>query len=99
MNISVVVPAYNEEQYIAACLSSILNQKNEALHEIIVVDNASTDATAQIAASYPGVRVVLEQNKGLPYARQRGLEEAVGDIVAYIDADTKVRPGWLQRRR
>lgn len=94
MKISLVIPAYNEEDVIAECLASILKHKTEPFHEIIVVDNASTDATAQIASSFPGVRVVHEPRKGLPSARQRGFLSATGDVIAYVDADTRMPQEW-----
>lgn len=93
MRISLIIPAYNEEQYIGDCLASI---EPLASHfcEVIVVDNASTDQTAAIAATYPFVKVVREDTKGLTHARQCGLEHATGDILAYIDADSRLYPRW-----
>lgn len=96
MKISLIIPAYNEESCIGACLESVL--KNGAgLHEIIVVNNASSDNTETIAKSYPGVRVVTEHNKGVMKARQRGFVESRGDIVAFIDADTAMPEGWTEK--
>ena len=95
MKISIVVPAYNEEKYIGDCLQSIVANRTDDIFEIIVVNNASTDDTAAIAERFPGVRVVTEPQKGLTRARQRGLTEATGDFIAYLDADTRMPPGWL----
>lgn len=97
MRISFVIPAYNEEAYIGTCLESIVSLRDSAVHQIIVVDNASTDKTAEIAGSFPGVTVVREPTKGIARARQRGLEAATGDFLAAIDADTYVTPEWLRR--
>jgi glycosyltransferase involved in cell wall biosynthesis len=94
--ISLVIPAYNEEKYIGECLNHVKNSQGNFL-EIIVVDNASTDKTAEIAKSYAGVRVVREENKGLTYARQRGYLEAKGDILAFVDADTWMPIGWYSK--
>jgi glycosyltransferase involved in cell wall biosynthesis len=96
MKISFVIPAHNEEKTIAACLKSISEQVFDPSYqvEILVVDNVSTDRTSEIAGSFPGVRVVYEANKGLTYARQRGLIEAKGDLLAYIDADTRPSGKW-----
>jgi glycosyltransferase involved in cell wall biosynthesis len=94
MKISLVIPAYNEEKYLGACLTAACRQRSE-LAEILVINNASTDGTQQVAESFPGVRVINEPNKGLTRARQRGLLEAQGEIVAYIDADTEMPPGWV----
>lgn len=94
MKISIVIPAYNEERYIGDCLKSVVANRTEDFLEIIVVNNASTDGTAGVAEKFPGVRVVAEPQKGLTKARQRGLMEAKGDLVAYLDADTRMPPGW-----
>jgi glycosyltransferase involved in cell wall biosynthesis len=95
MNISLVIPAFNEEREIAACLDSVLEDAHGRLNEIIVVDNASTDRTAEIARGYPKVRTVSETRKGVGYARQCGLQEASGDLIAFIDADVRLPAGWL----
>lgn len=95
MHISFVIPAYNEEKWIGPCIESIRALNDPWVHEIIVVDNASTDATAAIAGSYPGVTVVREERKGIAFARQRGLNVATGDLYAGIDADTRVTYAWL----
>ncbi len=97
MNISLIIPAYNEEKYIGPCLASVIKNAPGKFSEIIVVDNASTDATATIAAAYPGVTVVCEPKKGANCARQRGFEETHGDYVAYIDADTRMPPDWFTK--
>ncbi len=94
LKVSLVIPAYNEEKYIGECLSYAIKNSHGRFFEIIVIDNASTDKTAEIARAMPGVRVVEEERKGLTFARQRGLDEATGDIIAYIDADTRMPEGW-----
>jgi glycosyltransferase involved in cell wall biosynthesis len=95
MRVSLIIPAYNEERYIGACLDSVLAYAKDGIDEIIVVDNASTDSTGKIAGSKAGVRVVHEPIKGLPAARERGRLEATGDLIAYIDADCRLHPAWL----
>ena len=98
MLLSFVVPAYNEEAYLGACLESILDQTRglEHLTEIIVVNNASKDRTREIALSYPRVRVVDELRKGLPYARQAGFLASTGSLIANVDADSRLTTGWVQ---
>ncbi|KUP97486.1 glycosyltransferase [Thermobifida cellulosilytica] len=98
MKISVVVPAYNEEAAIGHCLDALVNQI-VPVDEILVVDNNSTDRTAEIAEKYRdhGVRVIRETVQGLIPARNRGFDEATGDILGRIDADTRVEPDWSQR--
>ena len=98
MKLSFSIPAYNEEKDIWRCLDSIFQDiKGRNLDvEVIVVDNNSTDKTAAIANSYGGVRVVPEPQKGLLFARQRGFLSSTGDLLANIDADTILPPGWVQ---
>jgi glycosyltransferase involved in cell wall biosynthesis len=93
LRFSVVVPAYNEAAYLAGTLKALQRQDYGAPYEIIVVDNASTDGTAEIATGH-GVRVVCEPEPGICQARQRGLVEARGQIVVSTDADTIQPPGW-----
>jgi glycosyltransferase involved in cell wall biosynthesis len=94
--ISVVIPAYNEEVTIASCLSSLAHQDYSGTVEVIVVDNASTDATADIARTY-GARVISEPTRGVCLARQRGTEAATGQIVVSSDADTTFPATWLSQ--
>jgi glycosyltransferase involved in cell wall biosynthesis len=100
MKISLVIPAYNEEKYIGVCLKSVL-QNGAGLFEVIVINNASSDRTEEIVKSFPSgtypLRVVNELQKGLTKARQRGLSEMRGDIIAFIDADTMMPKGWIER--
>lgn len=97
MKLSFVIPAYNEEEYLNQCLESIVKQIKDKPYniEIIVVNNASTDKTKMIAQSFSGVKVVDEPQKGLVRARQAGFLASSGDLIANIDADTKLTPGWL----
>lgn len=97
MHISFVIPAYNEEKHLPRCLAAIERElvRTPCDAEVIVVNNASTDATAEVARSYGWVRVVDEPRKGLVRARHAGFVAATGDIVANIDADTMVPQGWL----
>lgn len=93
--ISVVVPAYNEEDYLPRCLAALQAQDYpQEAYEIIVVNNASTDRTAEIAAQFR-VRIVSEPHKGVSRARQRGAEAARGEIIAGMDADSTPPPHWL----
>jgi glycosyltransferase involved in cell wall biosynthesis len=97
--LSFVIPAYNEAGYLADCLESILAQ-TEALQdstEIIVVNNASTDSTREVALRYPRVRLVDEPRKGLTHARQAGFVASTGSLVANVDSDSRLTPGWVDR--
>ncbi len=98
MRLSFVVPAFNEEAYLPACLDSILEQTcalPAGSTEIIVVNNASTDRTREVALSYPGVILVDEHRKGLPFARQAGFAASSGALVAHVDSDSRLTPGWV----
>ena len=95
--ISLIIPAHNEGKYIGSCLEHAIKNSGGKFFEIIVVDNVSTDKTKEIAEGFPGVQVVYEKNKGLTYARQRGFLEAKGDILAYIDADTRMPKGYCEK--
>jgi glycosyltransferase involved in cell wall biosynthesis len=92
---SVIVCAFNEEQLLAECLHSLLQQSFPP-HEIIVINNASTDRTAAVA-SIPGVRVVDEPRKGLVIARETGRLVSTGDVLVYVDADCRAPKRWLER--
>lgn len=95
MKVSVVIPARNEEKYIGKCLQSLLEQEEKA-DEIIVVDNNSSDKTAEIAKSY-GARVIKEKTQGITYARTLGFNSAKFEIIARVDADTTVPKDWILR--
>ncbi|OGD85658.1 hypothetical protein A2Z23_00090 [Candidatus Curtissbacteria bacterium RBG_16_39_7] len=92
--ISVVIPAYNEERYLADCLESLKIQDFKGRFEIIVVDNGSTDKTSQIA-KYFGVKVIFTPRSNPACARQDGFKVAKGEIIATLDADNQAEPGWL----
>ncbi len=96
VRLSVVVPAFDEEAYLPATLASLARQQVPGGFEVVVVDNASTDGTAEVAARH-GARVVREETPGVCAARQRGTEEARGAIVVSTDADTVHPDGWLAR--
>lgn len=95
--ISVVIPAYNEEHYLARCLEAVTGQDYPGPYEIIVVDNGSGDKTQEIARSYPNVKVISEPKKGVGFARQAGFSVARGKIIASTDADSSAPPDWLSR--
>jgi GT2 family glycosyltransferase/sugar lactone lactonase YvrE len=92
--VSVVVCAYNAADTLEDNLQS-LDRLTYPDYEIIVVNDGSKDRTGEIARRHPHVRVVDTPNQGLSAARNIGLAEATGEIVAYTDADTRVDPDWL----
>jgi glycosyltransferase involved in cell wall biosynthesis len=91
---SVVIPCYNEADFISATLDSLKSQIFEGSVEIIVVDNNCTDETVDIAKKY-GAKIVEEKNPGVCWARQAGTKAANGEIVISTDADTIYSKNWL----
>lgn len=94
--ISVIVPAYNEENNISGCLQSLKNQKFRYPFEIIVVNGPSKDKTAEICKKN-GVKVIDLDKRGINLAWQKGAEEASADILAFTEADCTVTDNWLER--
>jgi len=95
--ISVVVPTYNEENSIGQCLTALKNQTfPQKDYEIIVVDNNSTDRTAQIVREI-GIKVFSEKKQGYVFALRKGCSQAEGEIIAITDADTLVTRDWLEK--
>lgn len=93
--ISFIIPAHNEEKTIGRCIDSIAKYAPKDLVEIIVVDNASTDKTAEVCRKFPGVKLIYESEKGSNKARQKGFLEAKGDLLAFIDADSMITKKWF----
>jgi len=101
--VSIVIPAYNEESVIRQCLIAAVYQSVPA-HEIIVVDNMSKDRTASIVTQmqqeYPESPIILlrqDSQQGLIPTRNFGLDNATGDILGRIDADSVVEPDWVEQ--
>jgi hypothetical protein len=94
--ISVVVPLYNKSEFIQNCLGSILQQESDPF-EIVVIDDGSTDDSAAQAEAIrsPRIRVIRQANQGRSSARNRGIEEARGSLIAFLDADDLWLPGFL----
>ncbi len=96
MKLAFVIPAYNEEALIGQCVESVVAEVRRSGRdcEIVVVNNNSTDRTAEIAAR-AGARVIDEPQKGIVSARDGGFRATTAELVANIDGDTMVPPGWL----
>jgi len=94
--VSIIVPVRNGKREIRDCIVSLLRVDYPVeRREILVVDNDSTDGTAQIIQSYP-VQYLREARRGPSCARNRGIEESLGEILAFTDADCVVSTGWLR---
>ncbi len=98
LSLSIVIPVYNEEDYLKACLESIAAQ-TQAPEEVIVVDNGSTDKTLDIVRQFPFVTLLHEKKKSVLYARNTGFNAARSDIIGRIDADTRLSPDWVKRAK
>jgi len=97
--ISVVIPAYNEEDNIAYCLDAFLRQTTKRDFEVILVNNASTDRTAEIAHKYSdklNLNVILDLTKGRGHARYVGFNNAKGEVILSSDSDTVVPDNWIE---
>ncbi len=94
--ISVIIPLYNKETTIERALQSVLRQ-SKAADEIIVVDDGSTDHSLErvAATTHPSLRLVHQSNQGVSAARNRGITEAQGDYVAFLDADDEWHEEFL----
>lgn len=93
--ISFIVPCFNEEKYIGECIRSIKSEVQNIPHEIIVVDNNCTDNTTFVA-TIEGATVVTETQKGVVFAKQKGYQTAKYDLIANIDADSRLCKGWVE---
>lgn len=93
--VSVVIPCLNDAAALEACLSSLAGQ-TVSPHEVVVVDNNSTDSSAEVARRF-GARVVFEAEPGIPAAAAAGYDAAAGEIIARCDADCLLPADWVQR--
>ena len=97
--ISVIVPVYNGEAYLEACIESIRNQTYPNL-EIIIVNDGSTDGTAGVCTKlqnrYENVHIITMQDEGVSAARNAGIEAAKGDFLTFVDADDRLRPQTIK---
>jgi glycosyltransferase involved in cell wall biosynthesis len=94
--VSIVIPAYNAAPYLPAALRSCLNQIHLP-HEIIVVDDGSTDATRQVTEQFPAVTYIYQDNAGPGRARNTGINAAAGEFVQFLDADDVLLPEKIAR--
>ncbi len=103
--ISVIIPAYNAEKYIRAAVQSVLDQ-TRPVHEIIIIDDGSTDGTRQAVeeiqkqrgTGMPVLRHIFQQNQGPAVARNTGIKNAAGDYIAFLDSDDYWLPARLKKQ-
>jgi len=95
--LSVVIPHLNQPDELEACLASLDAQSlDRALFEVVVVDNGSRSLPNAVIARHPGTRLAQEFLAGPGNARNRGVAEAVGDVLVFVDADCRAAPNWLR---
>jgi glycosyltransferase involved in cell wall biosynthesis len=95
--LSIIIPAYDEQNLISDCLDSVLNQTADPeSYEIVVIDNNSTDRTATIARN-KGIRVEKEPKKGYVHAIHKGVDVSEGEILAFMDADCRAPAYWVSK--
>jgi GT2 family glycosyltransferase len=95
-SVSIIIPTFNGATRIGSCLDALLRQTAGDDAEIIVVNDGSTDNTAEVVESYSGVRLITQVNAGPAAARNRGASEARGTIILFTDDDCVPMPGWLE---
>lgn len=99
-DISVILPVYNNVQYLEECINSVLAEKNLSI-EIVAVDDGSTDGSGQIlddyAKKYENIKVFHQGNSGVSVARNLGLEKAEGEYICYLDSDDHYRSEVLEK--
>jgi len=96
LSVSIIIPVYNEENYLRQCLEAIMAQIEPA-DEVIVVDNNSTDKTVEIANEFGFVKLLHEKKQGVFHSRNKGFNAAKSEIIGRIDADTRLDPDWTRR--
>lgn len=96
--VTVIVPVYNVAEFLPACLNSLIQQKLQSI-EIIIVDNGSNDGSLKICQEYaqksPAIKLSIEEKQGLSNARNKGLLEATGKYISFVDSDDTVAPEML----
>ena len=96
--ISIIIPVYNVQEYLNSCIDSILNQSFTDF-ELILIDDGSTDGSGDICNDYQGkdfrIRVIHQSNLGVSSARNRGIDEAKGEYICFIDSDDLLRDTYL----
>lgn len=96
--VSIIVPVYNCEKFLERCIKSVLNQTYRNF-ELIIVNDGSTDKTAQICDAFSfhkQVKVIHQQNKGLSYSRNLGIKQSNGDLLYFLDSDDYIHPQTLE---
>lgn len=92
--VSVIIPTFNRARFVGRAIDSVLSQTFQDF-ELIVVDDGSTDGTAELLSkNYPNIRIFLQPNRGVASARNLGIRNASGELIAFLDSDDE----WLPRK-
>lgn len=94
--VSIVIPVFNEERYLSLCLTSLMSLSYpKDRHEILLVDNGSTDRTLDIARGFGDVAIHVKENVKVGAVRNYGVQKATGTVIVFLDSDCVVNPEWL----
>lgn len=100
IDLSIIVPIYNVENYIQECLESVIHQETVYTYEVICIDDGSPDCSIDIlnryANQHQNIRVIRQENRGLSGARNRGIDEAIGKYVMFLDSDDRINRELVQ---
>lgn len=100
MKYSVIAPFLNEREFIRPFLEALLKElEGQTPPEVLLVDNGSVDGSREIAATFPEVRILTEPKRDPYLARNRGIQEATGEYILFLDADCAPKPGWWMALR
>lgn len=96
--VSIIIPIYNVEKYLSKCIDSVINQTYQNL-EILLIDDGSTDNSSEICETYSKkdnrIKVIHKENSGVSSARNKGLENAIGKYVCFVDSDDEVKAEYI----
>lgn len=100
IDLSIIVPCYNAQEYVCTCLDSLVQQKTDISYEILVIDDGSTDNTGDILARYSDknhrMRIITQENKGYSGARNSGIIASKGKYLMFVDSDDYVTSGYIE---
>ena len=100
VDLSIIVPVYNVEKYLSECLDSIVSQDTKYNYEVICVDDGSPDNSIDILYEYQKrykcIRIIRQENRGFSGARNRGIDEAIGKYIMFVDSDDRIEPNMFQ---
>ena len=97
MKLSIIIPVYNAAKFLKECMDSIVLEINDQI-EVLLLDDGSQDKSYELIKNYENsqIRVFHHENHGVSYTRNRGIQEAQGDYIMFVDADDKLCSGWCQ---